>query len=284
MEWAASLRYGGQLVRASECDYDDFKYLKPICPNPLCGEAVHLKAKDSTKRQPYWAHFEVKDEALRNCSERVNRFDDEEIKRRQTKARNQRLKDFQRWFWSIVSQLPLSHIDGEIFEGIVEPHWTLYDNNPSYREYSDQVAQLVAEMLRSDELADDIDRVLSGFFDGEFDYFHKKWSSGETAPQHLLDYVQAFRHQVDRRMQKLITAEAIHFICSNTGIQFLRALNFNAIIPLYQINQGSMLPPAHPTISPFLLNLCRDNAITITGLVPWAIEFEKLGSKSKVSV
>lgn len=277
MKYASALRFGGELIDAQECDHTDFEYLKPLCPE--CKEPVFLRqGSDRTRNDKtfavasYWCHFATKDPTLaQRCENRVKRYSIEEIARRQSQARNQRLKLFQRWFWEIVRKLPLSHNEGETLEGIVEPHWQLYDQSPPYRSHSDEVASLVktALSLRPDR----IETVLGQFLDGDFDYFNQK--RGEPTPPHLNAYLENFRHSVDLRLQKQITSEAIGFLCSARGLQFLRAFNFNAVIPLF--DRGL------PAVDPQFILLCVDNAIAIVGLVPWAREFDRVQKVSTPS-
>jgi hypothetical protein len=272
------MRYGGELVEATECEHSDFEYLKPLCP--CCKEPVLLrKGGDRVSRlgksfsvPAYWCHFPSKDPVLAAlCEQRVSQFSEEEIQRRATQAKGQRLKLFQRWFWQIVSQLPMSQKEGETIGGIMEPHWDLYSSNRNYAEYSDNVTELVLQLLKQD-LTDRIATVLQQFLDGDFEYFTRENNNG-VVPPHLQNYLETFRAKVDMRLQRQIVAEAIGFLCSSRGIQFLRAFNFNAIIPFFTE------PGLLPKLSEQLLLLCADNAIVITGLIPWAEEFEKLQKK-----
>lgn len=107
MKTAKSLIYGGELIDAIDCAYEDFKRLAPLCPN--CSSPVHLKAggdRLSTKGKPYkipqhWAHFAGKSvEEVAACELRVNNYSEAEREKIHRVARGQREKWIRRWFWT----------------------------------------------------------------------------------------------------------------------------------------------------------------------------------------
>lgn len=109
MKYAAAMKYGGELVDAIECDYNSFKQLVPLCPN--CKEPVYLRASGdrvSSKGKRYkvgahWCHFKgISEEQVASCESRVNNYSEKDKQRISAKARGQRLKLLQRWFWNIA--------------------------------------------------------------------------------------------------------------------------------------------------------------------------------------
>ena len=84
MRYATAIRYGGQLVDASEVDYESYKNLGLLCPN--CKEPVFLQGasrqltKDKIVEVPaHFKHFAAKDFALiKQCEARVAKYDDQE--------------------------------------------------------------------------------------------------------------------------------------------------------------------------------------------------------------
>lgn len=114
MKFAAAMKYGGELVSATECDYDSFKQLVPLCPE--CKEPVYLRAgcdRISPKGKEYkvpkhWSHFAGKSaEQIAACESRVNGYTEKDRQRIAAQARGQRLKLLQRWFWKVVQESPL---------------------------------------------------------------------------------------------------------------------------------------------------------------------------------
>lgn len=107
MKLASSIRFGGQLVDAADCGYQDYKALQLLCP--ACKQPVFLQGdslrnlKDKTISIPaHFKHFPFVDPALvADCEARVAKYDQKEITKRAVIARNQRLKTFQKYFWKL---------------------------------------------------------------------------------------------------------------------------------------------------------------------------------------
>ena len=47
MRYAAAMKYGGQLVDAPDCDYEDYRKLILLCPCLNCKEPVFLQEKST---------------------------------------------------------------------------------------------------------------------------------------------------------------------------------------------------------------------------------------------
>ncbi len=60
MEYAASIKYGGQLFSAKDCTHGDFLNLGLICPNckgPVTYREAHTRRKSSGETVPVRAQF-----------------------------------------------------------------------------------------------------------------------------------------------------------------------------------------------------------------------------------
>lgn len=110
MQLASSMRYGGLLVNASDCNYEDYKNLGLVCPN--CHESVfliqehdrHYKSSKTSKVAAHFSHRKEKSaQAIALCELRVNQISAAEIKRRENASRNQRLRLFNRHLWNILT-------------------------------------------------------------------------------------------------------------------------------------------------------------------------------------
>lgn len=110
MQLASSIRYGGLLVNASDCNYTDYKNLGLVCPN--CHESVfliqeHDRHYKSSKISTVAAHFNHRQEksaqAIALCELRVKQISAAEIKRRENASRHQRLRLFNRHLWNILT-------------------------------------------------------------------------------------------------------------------------------------------------------------------------------------
>lgn len=112
MKYASSIRYGGQLVKAVDCDYQDYKHLGLLCPNCkdpvfLQGESSRILGEKTISIPPHFKHFTAKDAPLvKQCEARVAKYDQKELKRRAIKTRNQRLQILQKFFWKIIETNP----------------------------------------------------------------------------------------------------------------------------------------------------------------------------------
>jgi len=110
MQLASSIRYGGLLVNASDCNYNDYKNLGLVCPN--CHESVFLVQghdrhySKTSKTASVTAHFNHRKEksaqAIAVCELRVKQISPAEIKRRENASRNQRLRLFNRHLWNLL--------------------------------------------------------------------------------------------------------------------------------------------------------------------------------------
>jgi hypothetical protein len=113
MKYASSIRYGGELIEAKDCDYESYKHLGLLCPE--CKDPVFLKAeglrslKDKDVRVgAHFSHFPGKDPAIvLACENRIKTYSKEDLERRANQSRGQRLKMIQRWLYGIIKHSPL---------------------------------------------------------------------------------------------------------------------------------------------------------------------------------
>jgi hypothetical protein len=92
MKFAASIRYGGELVEPQECDYNDYKYLGLLCPE--CKSPVFLVKSQVRSRlektyavSAHFSHFkEVDPTYAQKCELRVSNYDDREMEKRKAIA------------------------------------------------------------------------------------------------------------------------------------------------------------------------------------------------------
>jgi hypothetical protein len=111
MQLASSIRYGGLLVNAADCNYDDYRKLGLTCPH--CHESVFLVQgherhyQKTSKTTEVTAHFnhrpDKSEDAIALCELRSRQITSAEIQKRETKSKNQRLQLFNRYLWSILS-------------------------------------------------------------------------------------------------------------------------------------------------------------------------------------
>ncbi len=120
MRYGAAMRFGGQLVEAIACDYNDYKYLGLLCPeckDPifLRAESVRVAGEKEIKISPHFSHFPVKDPTLAKvCEQRIAQYTEAELQKRVSQARGQRLKFFQRWFWKCITNFSIELGQGDL--------------------------------------------------------------------------------------------------------------------------------------------------------------------------
>lgn len=98
MKIAISMRYGGEVISAEECDYDSYLTLSIVCPE--CHESLFLRAGSSRvspkgkeyKIPAHWCHRQASAEQVELCELRVSKYTKEDLERRAKQARGQRLK------------------------------------------------------------------------------------------------------------------------------------------------------------------------------------------------
>lgn len=102
MRLASSLYKGGELVDATEANYECSRELGMICP--FCKEAVFLAREHTRKNsnvRASWRHYKVSTQST-FCEERALSVQGKEmLKQLQSEARGQRLRLFNRRFWEI---------------------------------------------------------------------------------------------------------------------------------------------------------------------------------------
>lgn len=281
MKYAAAMRYGGELVNAADCDHQDYRYLGLLCPE--CKDPVFLKAtstrtqKDKTiSVSAHFSHFKSKDPALAlQCEQRVQSYTPEELQRRATQARGQRLRLLQRWFWQIICQQEIITGNGiltiaqcsERLEGAMRDAGATERSRSLLAHQSDRIISLVAgKDLRTNILDDFLGKIESNQYltllnsASEFDVLFRKKA------EHL--------HQaVDLKMHRLIVHEVFEFLSASRQhkiLQDLTGILFVVLVPksLSLAVRGMIEPKQAAYVASALL----ETIIT----TPWAEEFSKL--------
>jgi len=219
MRYASAMYFGGQLIGATEADYDSYKSLGLLCPHcksPVFLQAVSQRQVGNTLVEipPHFKHFKAKDAALvKECEARVAKYDAREIQRRAAQARNQRLRLLQRQFWSILIGY---------YEGINFPITNILQKDG--HGFTVQVAQTLSNKFmkdKADELKTPMLQMINIAMDGGHIMF--RWTPEHpdigVSPSSELQY--QFRDSVatklDRQMQELIASEVLDFLHSKSS-------------------------------------------------------------------
>lgn len=266
MKYASSIRYGGQLVEASECDYEDYKRLGLLCPeckDPvlLRGEFTRLQHGKDVKVLAHFAHFPGKDPTLvAQCEKRVSKYTPKELQRMAAQARGQRLKLLQRWFWTVFTSQPdyIQRVEKE--EGIqifVQRSFKDFEMKESY-------CQIICEKHLSHlRQFSHLQKTVNFFFDS-LDSFDRSNLSDEVKEK--LKRISS----VDRRMQKQMSFEVLSFLLSRSQQSTAELLmKFSMIQTVFSPSATNQIKQGAKGLSQlkFVTNICS---------IPWAEEFDRL--------
>lgn len=231
MRYAAAMKYGGQLVDAADCDYEDYKKLILLCPCPNCKEPVFLREESTQIRNAqtviisaHFAHFSSKAPALAKlCDERVKQYDERELEKRATVARNQRLKLLQKAFWLMFS----NHYEQDCGFPVSEllEHDTKFSQGIA-RWLADAQAKAFCcenKIYTKDSAIQLLDDVSSGKT-----IFFQNSNNPEEGCCPSLKIQEIFRerviYKIDQRMQRLICYEVLDFLWSKRSFVLLKEL------------------------------------------------------------
>lgn len=264
MRLAESIRYGGNLVSAEDCDYDAYKHLGLICPeckNPVFLRGEYLRVAPKSGEQvlvkPSFAHFKAADPTqIIACENRVASYDRQELERRANKARNQRLKLLQRWFWQVFTDC-----NGGI-KGVIENEF----NTRFVDENSLDAAILLLKSFTSQEISNGNYQVVEKFIN-ESDINKLKSDSTIQKVQYLT--------KIDRRFHAQICSEVIEFLRARSSSHLLKQA-LNCVHYMVGITPTGKQQLLEGEVEQVLLS----NLTSVIVLIPWAVEFEKLQQSS----
>lgn len=266
MKLAASIRYGGELIRAEEAGYEDYRHMGLICPH--CKDPVylttshirHLASGDSANIPAQFRHFGASDPVLvRTCVARVARYDAKEIEKRASVARHQRLKMLQRWFWSIFTTR------AETF--------SLYLEDPATRETRDVSLYLVEPVRQCflEKGEKDIDQALE-FLTEPFED-----DPEITDPRLKRDLTRLTK--LDLRLHSAICKEVLGFLQSRTSTHIFNQAIIAAIgLCYYGKSSRKALEEGGDIVKMAYLKL-----VGLLAIIPWADEFNLQKQEQKIS-
>jgi hypothetical protein len=308
MKLASSIRYGGQLVEAAECDYNSYKHLGLLCPE--CKDPVYLRAEGKRLQHgkevsigACFCHFPGKDPTLiAQCENRVSKYTPKELQRMAAQAKGQRLKLLQRWFWSVFGSHPkIDDLEGNIklVDSIIE-NGQLPESLPGYivklfqnnQELLTIFAQDCFDDFRTYDWGDstpsryEVLPEVESFFESEdVDAIHV---SADTHNKKWAEFAKTGYTKLDVLLQKMIVKEVVFWLCSKSASPVLEGLCKFGIAAAYgkPIAEGtsirrrsvmtglkSVLPSEKKLKAGFYV--CQSIAADIAS-IPWTEEFDRL--------
>jgi hypothetical protein len=310
MRYASSIRYGGELIEAEDCDYESYKSLGLLCPE--CRDPVFLRAEGTrqvkgkdVKIGAHFSHFPGKDPAIvLACENRIKSYNTEDLERKANQSRGQRLKLIQRWFYEVIKATPLFKEGRQKAEQLgwvylIDPQEVEVDDPDKYlSKIFENTLQNCISLLREERLKKEIciefDRMFAhAIYTKELSQKLLTQSISETEAFVLLKEFGSIKEddlkyhiemtRLDRRMQKLICCEILDFlstprtkpILSNILLYASALSEFHHVYEypeyLHELYKGA-------TDKGDLSFLCQ-----MIAQVPWQTEFERLKSTNLVS-
>lgn len=252
--------FGGEIINASECDYESSKNLGLICP--FCSSAVFVRSESVREAKgklqlvrPYFAHYPSGLSDNWDCEKRSrSKQGREEIEQIKIQARNQRLRLYNAHLWRMIAE----------------------DRNISHQmlnKVRSQFGQRWCEeqsILARHELKLCLDGAYT-FIDAALQEIENKNSSlfspsarppGMNAQTYLEEAKKqnSYLMECDRRLHRAICFEVVDFLATDTGgFAFLNV--YKACLVLSMMISGAngereirrMSPRSHiPTIAGFI--------------------------------
>jgi hypothetical protein len=196
MKYAASMKRGGELLNAEECDYSSFAELCPLCPE--CKEVVFLrKGGDRTHKKgtPYkvsshWCHSKGRDpEHVAGCEMRVNGYTHEDRMRIASEARGQRASILEKEFLDIYWRYSCSGAAVKLGNVKVKPEKLSYRERKHGLAFNELGRDLFAVAIAKEHGASEFDIKL----------VKEVWAFlSARGRKRLLDYVAAIEKSVGK--------------------------------------------------------------------------------------
>lgn len=228
MQSAKSIRFGGLLLDAEDCDYTDFINHGLVCP--ICTGTVFLvssasrgkhsrtlksgesvSVKESTIPAHFAHHHNADKSAIANCELRSAKMTNAQRQVFQAKARGQVARLFQQKFWRMLqTSIKLTAID--------EAPVLLLDlwQQASLRQpiaAKAQLAVLIDMLARQFSKAGQVSHSKEGLEGAIEEWGIKISRNPKEIPQRYKSQFKAWLNVLDRQMQTLIVSQALDFIC-----------------------------------------------------------------------
>lgn len=248
MKEAKSMYFGGEIILASECDYNSSRDLGLKCP--LCDSAVFLRRESIRSRNgnlqivnPYFAHFPSGTPDNWDCEQRAHtKQGRERIERVKIEARNQRLRLYNKHLWDMIAE-----------DRNVRPHrlkrlrqqfdknWCEFMSVKVRREMKPSLSDLYTFIDAATELHVDPEALLE--INPAPTWISEQIYREESEKQ------SAYFQQCDTRLHRAICCEVIEFLATNTGGHaFLNVFTASLNLMLLTLKTVPEVKKAHPRL------------------------------------
>lgn len=227
MQLASSIRYGGLLVNARDCDYEAYRNLGLVCPN--CHESVFLVQgherhySKTSKTTTVNAHFNHRADKSANaialCELRVKQISPAEIRRRENASKNQRLRLFNRHLWNILQTCYKLDNFAQRQKLVTEGFTKACPSSRAALQVKKGYVSFICDFMSKE----------SDFIISEADFFISNLRSKVTEEQLVLHeslkiILALWRQQIDARMQVEIYKEVVASLLQKKHLPILEKL------------------------------------------------------------
>lgn len=281
MKSALTIKYGGALVDADDCNEESYLKLGLVCPccyRPVFWVRQQERMSKNLKQFIVSSHFShpkaVSSEEAAACAERVSRISPKEKKQIEEKAKRQRLRLLETWFWQIL-----------------DSHWfytkttTDFDATKFFLlgATGDEIFFPTHNML---VIINGFSKNLEVVFDAaEFAFAYFESLPNEKFNANLFKKPDAYINDIWRNfgalakepLHKAITKEAIRFLGAKTNKHFVRAFLMSFFIGCNFLSDDLLDLYGKVGLKQSALIVYRLIG-TVFALIPWADEFERLSN------
>lgn len=290
MKEAISIKYGGDFVEAAEANEASYFELGLVCP--CCHKSVRwVKTQERTSSlgnayrvEAFFAHYRaVSIEEALACSERSSNIKKHDSKKIIDKAKRQRNRLFQAWFWDVVEKHVIQSSDGSLSPRYRKALLLGIDIDPTDgEEYIYRFTGLLMPIVRN--FAKNVDIVKSGaavgfkcfsvFADGSPENY-ELLRDGDARVRSILGLLGGMASQ---KLHQKVVFESIDFLASDPNLHIVRALftHFSGFLAdIYDIDAAWLVEDIGRSATLFYRVIGF-----LFSVIPWANEFNSISGKT----
>jgi len=238
MQYAISIRFGGMPISASECDYNSFHNHGLRCPD--CGGTVFLVRQASREKHSrklksgesvdvsgseipaHFSHHNSESREVIDCELKARRMDPQRLERIQTQARGQIARKFRSKFYSMLKTSIKGFDLGESDKVLCNLWQAASIKNPT--SATAELEFLIEALTTQFALPQQRDNTKRGLGDALDRWVQMAESETQRIPTHYRDRLINWVSVLDRKMQVMISCEAIDYVCQNSQRPVLKEL------------------------------------------------------------
>lgn len=287
MKSALTIKYGGALVDADDCNEESYLKLGLVCPccyRPVFWVRQQERMSKNLKQFIVNSHFShpkaVSYEEAAACAERVSRISPKEKKQIEEKAKRQRLRLLEAWFWQILDR-HWFYTEKADFDATKFFLLGAKGNEIFFPTHNMLV--IINGLSKNLEIAFEAAEFAFSCF-GSLPSENKKFNANVFKKTDALvtEIWDNFGALAKEPLHRSITQEAIRFLAAKTNKHFVRALLLSFYIGCNSLSDDLIELYKSSGFEQSSLMFYRLVG-TVFALIPWADEFERLSSCTELT-